>query len=74
MQIEQEGYFVLLLDVDNVILNCFDLREKLQVRRMKIAIKILPQHSSSVISEENAIRVDHRHNIKVKMFSQDWRF
>lgn len=63
-----------LLDIDNVILNCLDLREKLQVRCMEIAIKILSQYSSSVISEENTVRIDHRHNVKVEMFSQDRRF
>ena len=61
---------MLLLDVDNVILNCLNLREKFQIGCMEIAIKVLAQDSSPVISEENAIRVNHRHDIKVKMVSQ----
>lgn len=71
MKIEQKCDLMFLLDIDYVILNCLDLREELQVRSMEVAIKVLSQHSSPVISEENTVRIDHWHNIKVEMVSQD---
>lgn len=41
MKIEQKCHLMFLLDINYVILNCLDLREKLQVRSMEIAIKVL---------------------------------
>lgn len=38
MKVKQKCNFVLLLNVNNVILNSLDLREKLQVSSMEIAI------------------------------------
>ena len=74
MKIEQKCHLMFLLDINYVILNSLDLREKLQVRSMEIAIKVLSQHSSPVISEENTVGIDHWYNIKIEMVSQDRRF
>lgn len=74
MQIEDIVNFLGFPNAIDKIVNSLYFREHLQIFRIEIAIKVLADSTSSMISDEYSIRVYHWNNIEVEFLQEIRQF
>ena len=64
VQVEKKGNFVFFVDLSHQTLDSFNLRKILEIFIVKIAVKILTKDTSTMIADEDTVRIDHRNDEK----------
>ena len=62
MQVKKKCDLVFFINLSNQIINSLDLGKILYIFVVKIAIKILTKDSSSVVADEDPVRINHRYD------------